>query len=76
MAGLAGEMHAHQVRERLCLHFLHDPGSMDFNGSLTDAEFVGDDLVRLAGDDKIENLVFAIRKLADTITNFGFFAGK
>ena len=40
---------------------------MNLDRSLTHAEFVGDDLVGLAGDDEVEHLSFAVRQFLDTI---------
>ena len=44
---------------------------MDFDSALADAEFVRDDLVRLAGDHEVENLALAVGQATESLRNFG-----
>lgn len=61
---LAMCMRTRSASERACI-FFHHPGAVDFDGPLTHAEFVGDDLVGLARDDEFEDLVFPLRQPLD-----------
>lgn len=45
-ARLNDHMHADQMRERLCTHFVHDIAAMDFHGALAEAQVERDDFVR------------------------------
>lgn len=62
-------MHAHQLGQRARLHFLHDARPVDLHGALTDTEFVGNDLVRLARDDEFQHFFFAFRQFVDALAN-------
>ena len=63
-------MHPDEVGQRSGFHLFHDPSTVDFNGSLADAEFVGDHLVRLARDDEVKHLPFAVGQFLDSIPDF------
>jgi hypothetical protein len=53
----------------LNLHLLHQPVAMSFNGTLGHAELMGDMLVGLAANDKLEDLAFARRQCSDVCAN-------
>ena len=60
VARLQGNDHAHQLRQALGPHFFHDPGAVDFNRARRNVQLVGDNLVRPAGGQKIEDLALAL----------------
>lgn len=68
---LERHVHAHEIRQGASFHFFHDPSTMDFNGALADVQIEGDDLVRFAGDDKIEDFAFTVGESLETICYLG-----
>ena len=63
-------MHLYEVGERAGLHLLHDPRAVNLHRTLTDTEFVRDDLVGLARHDQIEHLTLAIGQSSNPLRNF------
>ena len=50
--------HLNQTGERFGFHFLHHSGAVDFDGTFTEPELVGDRFVRFAFDDVIHHFHF------------------
>jgi hypothetical protein len=49
------------------LHFVHDPGAVDFDGSFADPQLAGDALVRFPRNHKIQNLMLARREKPEAL---------
>jgi hypothetical protein len=54
--------HVDQLRHGLRIHLFHDPGAVDLNGALADAELARNDFIRCPFRHEVENLPFASRK--------------
>src|SRR5690606_14609274 len=62
--------HAHEVREGIRAHLLHDTRAVDLDRALADVQVAGDDLVGLALRDQFQNLALARRQLRHPPADF------
>ena len=66
-----GHVHSDEIGERSGLHFLHNSRAMNLDGSLADAQFIGDDLVWFSGNHQIKDFAFALCEFIESARNFG-----